>query len=83
MLRADSRFWRYNYQLQTRVVITDLSLAFFNVNFRFQSNVCDGCHDLLQKAMSFKEVAGFSVKGNTYRSFGAWVEWSYKYNEKV
>ena len=51
-----------------------MSLAFFNVNFRFQSNVCDGCHDLLQKAMSFKEVAGFSVKGNTYRSFGAWVD---------
>ena len=25
---------------------------FLEINFRFQSKVCDGCHDLMQKAMS-------------------------------
>ena len=26
---------------------------FLKVNFRFQAIVCDGCHDLIQKAMNF------------------------------
>ena len=37
------------------------------VNFRFQPKICNGCHDLLQNAMSFNDVAIASVKGNYYR----------------
>ena len=29
--------------------------------------LCNGCHDLMQKAMSFNDVAIVSVKGNDYR----------------
>ena len=29
--------------------------------------LCNGCHDLIQKAMNFKNVAIVSLKGNDYR----------------
>ena len=29
------------------------------MNFRFQSKVCNGCHDLMQKSMSFNDFANF------------------------
>ena len=29
--------------------------------------LCEGCHDLMQKAMSFTNVAIVSIKGNDYR----------------
>lgn len=35
--------------------------------FRFQSRVCDDCHDLVQKSMNFNDLAVISVKGNNYR----------------
>ena len=41
---------------------------FHEVNFRFQPKICNGCHDLIQKAMTFNEVAIFSVKGSNYRN---------------
>ena len=37
---------------------------FLETNFRFQWKVCSGCHDLMQKAMSFNDVAIASIKGN-------------------
>ena len=40
---------------------------FLKVNFRFQPKVCDNCHDLMQKAMSFNDVATFSVQEDDYR----------------
>ena len=39
---------------------------FLRVNFRFQVNVCNGCHDMMQKALNFNDVAIVSVKGNDY-----------------
>ena len=35
---------------------------FLEVNCRFQPEVCDTCHDLMKKAMSFNAVAILSVK---------------------
>lgn len=37
---------------------------FLNMDFRFQSEACNGCHDLMQKAMIFSDVAIGTVKGN-------------------
>ena len=37
------------------------------LNFRFQPKLCNGCHDLMQKAMSFNDFAIVSVKGNDCR----------------
>ena len=35
---------------------------FFSMNCRFQTNVRDGFHTLLQKATTFKEVTMISIK---------------------
>ena len=35
---------------------------FLKVNFRLQPKVCDGCHYLMQKAISFNDVVLFYVK---------------------
>ena len=40
---------------------------FFVINFIFQSKVCDDCHNLMQKAISFNDAAIVSVKQNDYR----------------
>ena len=37
------------------------------INVKFQLEVCNGCHDLIQKAVSFNDPAIASVKGNDYR----------------
>ena len=37
------------------------------INFKSQSEVCNGCHDLMQKAINFNDVAHVTVKGNDYR----------------
>ena len=40
---------------------------FKNISFKDEPYLCNGCHDLLQKAMSFNNVAIVYVKGNAYR----------------
>ena len=40
---------------------------FVDINFSYQPYICNGCHDLMQKAMNFNDVAIVSVKGNDYR----------------
>ena len=40
---------------------------FLDKNFNYDSHLCNGRHDLMQKAMSCKNVAIVSIKGNDYR----------------
>ena len=40
---------------------------FLDKNLNYDPYLCNGCHDLLQKAMSFKNFAIVSIKGNDYR----------------
>ena len=40
---------------------------FNNIGFKYEKYLCNGCHDLMQKAMSFNNVAFVYVKGNPYR----------------
>ena len=40
---------------------------FLGRNFSYQPHLCNGCHDLMQKAMSFNDVAIISIKGSDYR----------------
>ena len=40
---------------------------FFDKNFNYDPYLCNECHDLMQKAMSFKNVAIVSIKENDYR----------------
>ena len=36
---------------------------FLKITFRFTPELCDGCHDLMQKAMRFNNLGIVSVKG--------------------
>ena len=40
---------------------------FLDKNFSFQPHLCNGCHDLMQKAMSFNDVSIVFIKGSDYR----------------
>ena len=40
---------------------------FLDKNFNYGPYLCNGCHDLTQKAVSFKNIVVVSIKGNDYR----------------
>ena len=40
---------------------------FKDIGFKYEPYLCNDCHDLMQKAMSFNNVAVFYVKGSAYR----------------
>ena len=40
---------------------------FEDVGFKYEKYLCNGCHDLIQKAMSFNNIAIVYVKGHAYR----------------
>ena len=40
---------------------------FLDKSFNYEKYSCNGCHDLMQKAMNFNDVAIASIKGNDYR----------------
>ena len=42
-------------------------LCLKDIGFKYEPCLCNGCHDLMEKAMSFN-VAIVYVKGNAYRS---------------
>ena len=40
---------------------------FLDKGFNYEPYLCNGCHDLMQKAMNFNDVAIVSIKENDYR----------------
>ena len=40
---------------------------FKDIGFRYEPYLCNGCHDLMQKALSFNDVAIVYVKESVYR----------------
>ena len=40
---------------------------FLDNNFSYEPYYCNRCHDLMQKAISFKHAAIVSIKGNDHR----------------
>ena len=36
-------------------------------NFNYKPDLCNGCHDLMQKAINFNDVTIVSIKGSDYR----------------
>ena len=40
---------------------------FKDIAFKYEPYLCNGCHNLMQKAKSFNDVAIVYVKENTYR----------------
>ena len=48
---------------------------FKDIDFKYEPYLCNGCHDLIQKAMSFSNVAIVYFKGSAYSiHFGVWVK---------
>ena len=41
--------------------------CFLDKCFKYEPYLCNGCHDLMQKAMNFNDVAIVSLKGSDYR----------------
>ena len=39
---------------------------FKDIGFNYQPYLCNGCHDLIQKAMGFNNIAIVYIKGNAY-----------------
>ena len=39
---------------------------FKDIGFEYEPYLCNGCHDLMQKATSFNDVAIIYVKGSAY-----------------
>ena len=40
---------------------------FKDIGFKYEPYLCNGCHGLMQKAVSFNDVAIVYVKGSAYR----------------
>ena len=40
---------------------------FKDIGFKYELYLCNGCHDLMQKAVSFNNIDVVYVKGNAYR----------------
>ena len=40
---------------------------FKDIGFKYEPHICNGCHDLMQKAISFNDVAIVYVAGSAYR----------------
>ena len=40
---------------------------FKDIGFKYEPHLCNGCHGLMQKAVSFNDVAIVYVKGSAYR----------------
>ena len=40
---------------------------FLDKDFNYEKYLCNGCHNLIQKAMNYNDVAIVSIKGNDYR----------------
>ena len=38
-----------------------------NIGFKYEPYVCNGFHDLMQKAMSFNDITILYIKGNSFR----------------
>ena len=39
---------------------------FLNFSFKFQSNVCNRCHDLLMMSINLSDIAILNIKGSDY-----------------
>ena len=42
-------------------------LHFLDKGFKYEPYLCNGCHNLMQKAVNFNDIAIVSVKGSDYR----------------
>ena len=54
-----------NYLINQKNVI--FFICFFDKKLNYEPYLCNDCHDMIMKAVSFNDVAVVSVKENAYR----------------
>ena len=54
-------------QIHQKNAIFAIIGIFLNKGFKYEPYLCNGCQDLMRKAMNFDDVAIVSVKGSDYR----------------
>ena len=54
-------------QINQKNVILVIIRVFLDKNFRYEPYLSNDCHDLMQKAVSFNDVAVVSIKESDYR----------------
>ena len=54
-------------QIHQKNAIFAIIGIFLNKGFKYEPYLCNGCHDLMRKAMNFNDVTIVSVKGSDYR----------------
>ena len=42
---------------------------FKDIGFKYEPYLCNGCNDLMQKTMSFNNIATVYIKGSAYRIY--------------
>ena len=47
--------------------INKKNVKFVIIRFKYELHLCNGCHGLLQKAVTFNNIAIVYVKGSAYR----------------
>ena len=54
---------------KTNYVICDICYYWYfkDIGFKYEPYLCCGCHDLMQKAMGFNNIAIVYIKENAYR----------------
>ena len=68
-----STYFHINKTDGSRECIICHYLFFLEMNFESQPELCNGCLDLVQKAMSFNGFPIGSVKGNDYRMIKKYI----------
>ena len=41
--------------------------CFKEIGFKYEQHLCNGCHDIMQRVISFNDAAVVYVKGSAYR----------------
>ena len=54
-------------QMHQKSVIFVIIGIFLDTKFNYEPCLCNGCHNLMQKAMNFNDATIVSIKGNDYR----------------
>ena len=47
--------------------VISVTIGIKNIGFKYEPYLCNGCHNLMQKAMVFNNIAIVYVNGNAYR----------------
>ena len=79
----NARIWKIDISEGIGVSKTNLSKQcdichywfFKDIGFKYHPYLCNGCHDLMQKAMDFNNIAIAYIKGSGYTiHFWIWVK---------